>query len=256
MDAYLDKDKIANCFLRGKTTYDEHATVQKKVSKKLVRLLSDYPEIVYDRVLEIGCCTGSMTEELVKHHSLEKLFLNDLVEEFFPAVKERLSDEVVRKVEPKFGDIESLELPQDLDLVISSSTFQWLDDLESFFRNVSRALKQKGFLVFSIFGPGTLLEFMKLTGVGLEYRPLGEMLTLLEKNFRIDLADTCKDILYFPTPREILRHLQYTGVGGVSDHKWTTQSLLEFEANYVKQFGRAEGVPVTFVSSVVVASKK
>ncbi len=256
MDVYLDKDKIANCFLRGKSTYDEHAAVQKKVSRKLINLLSDYPEISFERVLEIGCCTGSMTEELVNHHRIGRLYLNDLVEEFFVSVEKRLPEEVVGRIEPIFGDIETLELPGNLDLIISSATFQWLVKLNSFFQKVSNALNDNGFLVFSIFGPGTLQEFKKLTGVGLEYPSLGTMLSLLEKNFRIDFADTYKDVLYFPTPREILRHLQYTGVGGVSNHRWTSQTLLEFEANYVKEFGGAEGVPVSFVSSIVVASKK
>ncbi len=256
MDPHLDKDKIARCFLRGQNTYDKHATVQKKVSKKLVERLGNYPEISFDRVLEIGCCTGSMTEELVQHNTIGKLFLNDLVSDFYATVQERLPEEVNRIIEPLFGDIEGLELPENLDLVISSSTFQWLTDLDRFFKNVSKALNENGYLVFSIFGPGTLKEFKELTGVGLGYAPLGGMLDVLEKHFRIDLADTCRDILYFATPREVLRHLQYTGVGGVSEYRWTSHGLLDFEDKYIKQFGTAEGVPVTFISSFVVASKK
>ncbi len=256
MEVYLDKEKIARCFLRGQKTYDQHATVQKKVSRKLIQLLGEYPEISYDRVLEIGCCTGSMTEELVRHHTIAKLFLNDLVPDFYKTVQERLPDEVTRIIEPKFGDIEAVELPENLDLVISSSTFQWLVDIKTFFSNVSNALRANGYIVFSIFGPGTLAEIKELTEVGLEYAPLGGMLDILEDKFRIELADTVKDVLYFATPREILRHLQATGVGGVSEHRWTSQGLLQFEADYIEKFGTSSGVPITFVSSFVVASKK
>ncbi len=251
----LDKDKVARCFLQGQHTYDEHATVQKKVSQKLVGLLNGFPQIDYNRVFEIGCCTGTMTEELLHFHEIKKLFLNDLVPDFFPIVQKKLFAKKETTIEPIFGDIEKLQFPLDLDLVISSSTFQWLTDLERFFANVANALNQNGYLVFSIFGPGTLIEFKKLTGIGLEYTSLGRMLEIMENEFVIEYADTLKDILYFETPRDVLRHLKATGVGGVSEHRWSTQGILEFEANYFQEYGSTEGVPVTFVSSLVIATK-
>ncbi len=256
MEVYLDKEIIARCFLRGQHTYDQHATVQKKVSRQLIDLLSDHPQIQYDRVLEVGCCTGSMTMDLIKAHTIGKLYLNDLVPDFFKIVKERLSEESKQKIEPRFGDIEALELPGNLNLVISSSTFQWLNNLDAFFRKVSMALNENGFLVFSLFGPGTLAEFKKLTGVGLEYAPLNGILEILQRYFTVAFSETRNDTLYFETPRDVLRHLKATGVGGVSEHRWTSKGLLQFEAEYREQFGTEKGIPVSFSSLFVVASKK
>lgn len=256
MDVALDKEQIAKCFLRGQETYDSNAMVQKEVSQLLVDLLVAHPEISYARVLEIGCCIGTLTSELLSRKPVEKLYLNDLVPEFHKAVLERLPAEHAKVIIPHFGDIEKLELPQELDLVISSSTFQWLVDLKTLFRRVSLCLKSNGYFVFSLFGPGTLHEFKKLTGVGLEYTPLGKIVDMLEAYFNIDFVDTKTHVLHFETPREVLRHLQATGVGGVQKKTWTRSGLEKFEEEYIKRFGGDKGVPVSFVSSYVVASKK
>jgi malonyl-CoA O-methyltransferase len=226
------------------------------IGRKLVDMLGDYPNLSYGRVLEIGCCTGVMTEMFLASRKVEKLYLNDLVSEFYPLVSKRLKGMFDGIIEPLFGDIEDIDLPGDLDLVISSSTFQWLSDLSNSLAKITSSLKQNGFLAFSLFGPGTLTEFRQLTGVGLSYAVLGRVLELLEKEFVLQFVDTETYKLYFTSPREVLKHLQATGVGGVGEFRWTSRKLREFEASYVKRFGTQAGVPLTYVSSYVIGTKK
>lgn len=256
MEEALNKEKIAQCFLRGQATYDTHALVQKKVSQKLIGLLDSYPEIDYERVLEIGCCTGTLTRDLLDYHTPGLLYINDLVSEFYPVVLERTHERFHSGIEPFFGDIEELFLPQDLGLVISSSTFQWLINLPPFFKEVATSLSDGGAFVFSLFSPGTLKEFKSLTGIGLEYRSLEEIERSLKADFNIKYTESRTDVSYFKTPRDVLRHLQATGVGGVSSARWTSSSLRKFEKEYVEKFSTEKGVPVSFVSSYVVAFKK
>ena len=252
----LDKEKIARSFLRGKETYEQHAKVQKKVGRRLIDMLGGYPEMCFDRVLEIGCCTGAMTEMFLANHAAGRLYLNDLVAEFYEIVRERFADQAFTTIEPLFGDIEKLDLPADLDLVLSSSTFQWLGDLPGFFVKIANALKTNGYLAFTLFGPGTLTEFRQLTGVGLTYAALGDFLDLLAKHFVLEFVDTEKHLLFFTSPREVLRHLQATGVGGVGEFRWTSKKLRDFEEAYIGSFGTAAGVPVTYVTSYVIASRR
>jgi malonyl-CoA O-methyltransferase len=205
MDGHLNKETIARSFLRGKETYDQHAKVQQKVGRSLIDMLGDYPKMRFDRVLEIGCCTGVMTEMFLANHTAGTLYLNDLVPEFYEIVRDRFADQVDTVIEPLFGDIEKLDLPSDLDLVLSSSTFQWLVDLTEFFIKIAKALKKNGYLAFTLFGPGTLTEFKQLTGVGLTYAALGNVLDLLEKYFVLEFVETEKHRLFFTSPREVLQ---------------------------------------------------
>ncbi len=252
----VNKEIIARSFRRGKATYDKHADIQKGVSRKLVRMLAAYPDIRYGRVLEIGCCTGSLTEMLLAALPVEKLYLNDLVPDFYEDVQRRLGDEAVVEISAMFGDIEKLHLPSDLDLVVSSATFQWLTDLPALFHNIAASLRSKGALAFSIFGPGTLAEFKTVTGIGLEYQAIDTILDMLAADFDIEQEESIREQLFFPSPREVLRHLQATGVGGVREHRWTPKALREFEKKYSLEFGGEAGVPVTYMSSSIVAIKK
>ena len=252
----IDKEKVAQAFLRGKDTYDSHARIQRLVSARLVEKLHVYRQMSFGRVLEIGCCTGMLTEMLLRFFPVNRLYLNDLVPDFYTDVVNRLGDHGGVELSPLFGDIETLDLPHSLDLVISSATFQWLADLERFFAKVAASLSESGYLAFSIFGPGTLSEFKQVSGIGLEYTAVGAILELLEVHFQIEEEETHKDQLYFVTPRDVLRHMQATGVGGVRRHRWTPGALRDFENRYLEQFGTASGVPVSYFSSCIIASRK
>ena len=179
----LNKERIASCFRQAMASYDLHATVQRQVSGRLLALAGQSPAISYERVLEVGCCTGMLTEMLCRQQRVETLFLNDLVPDFGASVRARIPEGRMPHLLPLFGDIETLPLPDRLTLAISSATFQWLADLPGFLHRLAQALEKDGFLAFSIFGPGTLAEFTELTGVGLDYRSPEEIAGLLERDF-------------------------------------------------------------------------
>lgn len=252
----LNKDKIAHCFRQAIKSYDLHATVQREVSGRLLELAGKIPAISYERVLEIGCCTGMLTQMLCQQQRVGTLFLNDLVPDFGASVMARIPGERMPHLLPLFGDIEELPLPDRLTLAISSATFQWLVDLPGFLQRLAQALCEDGFLAFSIFGPGTLAEFTELTGVGLDYRSPDEIAILLERDFILEEMTTDRDRLFLPTPRAVLHHLRATGVGGVSDYRWTRSGLRHFEQEYRTRFGSPDGVPVTYASTCFIARKK
>ncbi len=60
-------------------SYDEAAIVQNALAGRLVRALEELPDTAFRRVLEIGCCTGVLTEMLCRERQVRTLFLNDLV---------------------------------------------------------------------------------------------------------------------------------------------------------------------------------
>ncbi|MGB3212669.1 MAG: malonyl-ACP O-methyltransferase BioC [Desulforhopalus sp.] len=252
---HLDKLLIADSFKASAATYEDNATVQKEIGQRIINFLEGYESINYSRVLEIGCCTGILTRQLVTRREVETIYLNDIVEEFCVKTGERIVKNV-KRVEHLPGDIEQCILPGNLGLVLSSATFQWISDLPALLKTIYSALQDGGFLVFSIFGPGTMKEISALTGRGLHYHSREHLTEMLQEYFRITSLLKEERTIYFPSVREVLHHIRRTGVGGLGRSRWLPGKFKEFEKQYTARFATDKGFPVTYASTFVVAKKK
>ncbi|MEA3469523.1 MAG: methyltransferase domain-containing protein [Thermodesulfobacteriota bacterium] len=252
----LDKAKVARCFRRSLPTYDDAALVQNELAGRLLQSLTIVPDSAFKQVLEIGCCTGILTEKLCHHKPVQTLYLNDLVPEFESVVLDRIATCDPIHFVSCFGDIETLALPPELSLVLSGAAFQWLSNLPAFFKRLSRELQSGAYLAFSLFGPGTLKEFSSLTSIELGYHSDKEIIDLLEQDFILESYADFQDRLFFPTVREVLYHIRATGVGGVSEYQWNKETLRDFEARYSQKFGDDRGLPVSYASSCFVARRR
>ena len=56
------------------------------------------------------------------------------------------------------GDVETLELPQQLDMIVSGSALQWMQDLPLLLKRCNDVLTDSGWLCFSTFGPKNPLK--------------------------------------------------------------------------------------------------
>ncbi len=251
----LDKQLIAESFRASAATYEDNATVQRDISRQLVTFLQALESINVARVLEIGCCTGILTELLVEKLHINTLYLNDIVEDFCATTSQRIAKSVVQ-VESLPGDIEKCLLPAELDLVISSATLQWIADLPALFCNIHRALRVDGYLIFSILGPGTMGEISELTDRSLPYHSKDSLKQMLTNRFRIISLQSETSKIYFPTVREVLLHIRHTGVGGLGRRKWLQGNFKEFNRQYRSRFASERGFPVTYASTFIVAEKK
>ena len=252
---HLDKEHVAGCFRASAATYEKSAIVQKEISRQLIAIIKQFSNVDYSRVLEIGCCTGNLTEMLSGSAPIDNLFINDLVPDFCTFTEERIAEQV-GQVHALPGDIEKTVLPRNLDLVISSSTFQWMLDLPGLMGNIASALNDEGHLAFSIFSPGTMGEIKALTGRGLRYHANEELAAMLADHFQLLSIHSETRQLFFPSVRAILRHIRLTGVGGLERNTWNFRKLKDFERQYVGQYLSEDGLPVTYVSTFVIAEKK
>jgi malonyl-CoA O-methyltransferase len=251
----LDKQRIADSFKASGPTYEEHALVQKEISRQLIDLLPDAVPINPGRVLEIGCCTGILTELLVAKRSIGTLYVNDLVQDFCTATARRIAGRVGR-IECLAGDIETCLLPGKLSLVLSSATLQWIADLPVLLGKIHAALDDGGHLLFSILGPGTMAEVSALTGRSLHYHTRDELLAMLAGSFRVTALQSTTRRLFFPTVRAVLQHIRRTGVGGIGQGGWLPGKYKDFARQYQSRFATELGVPVTYASIFIVAVKK
>ena len=247
----VNKDKVQKGFVKSIETYRKHAIVQEAIASRLISELRNISNDGFNSVLEIGCGPAVLTEKFANYFNINTYYANDIVDEY---------EEVLKNVNPDIqflgGDIEQLELPSSLDLIISSSTFQWFNNLELFLKNAYDALNPDGFLVFSTFGPDNYREIKEVEGRGLRYLSFAKHEQLLSNHFEIVWSDRETITRYFPSPLGILHHMKQTGVNGLPGKTWTKSDLNRFTEEYEDLFGTELGVPLTYQPLYFIAKPK
>ena len=247
----INKDSVQKSFVKSIETYRKHAIVQEAIASRLINELLRIKSGHFQNVLEIGCGPAVLTEKFFNHFRADKYHANDIVLEY---------QEVLQRIDSSIhffgGDIENMELPSNLDLVISSSTFQWFSDLEAFLSKVYDVLSSDSLLVFSSFGPDNYREIRDVEGKGLNYLSFGKHERLLSDKFEIIWSDRETITRYFSNPLGVLKHMKQTGVNGIPGKAWTKSDLKRFEEDYADLFGTELGVPLTYQPIYFIAKPK
>lgn len=153
----LDKRGIAQAFDRAAAGYEQQAVLQRTVAERMVERL-EVIRIEPDWVLDVGGGTGYAARLLSKRYPRARILLLDLSHE--------MSLEARRRA-PRFfsheryvqGDAEALPLSAtSVDMIFSSLTLQWCNDLDQVFREFRSVLKVNGLVMLSTLGPDTLKE--------------------------------------------------------------------------------------------------
>ena len=241
----IDKQLVCHRFQRAADSYDRQAMIQEQMAEHLLRLLVGQSRWPQQRVLEIGCGTGLLTRKLAGRISgMEELVLNDLVPDFASRLPVAFLAPILRFLP---GDIETLPLPGSFDLIISSSTMHWLDDLESLLAKLGAHLTPDGILAFSLYGPDNLREIKELTGLGLPCPSLTEIKAMmLGSSLALLHSSEERAQLQFASPQEVLRHLRQTGVNALSRRPWSRARLEQFCAEYCRRFSTGGRVTLTY----------
>ncbi len=249
----IDKEQIRRRFERAAATYDRQAVIQERVAAKLLALLVVHGPAAPRRVLEIGCCTGLLTRQVLERcDTITDMVVNDLVEGFRTRVLERCGH-LGATLGFLAGDIEEIPIPGRFDLVISSSTFHWFHDLAGVLARLHRHLEQDGCLAFAMYGPDNLREIRELTGIGLEYPDLDSLRALVERHFTVLACEERLETLVFADPMAVLQHLRQTGVNVPAGASWSRGRLARFERDYGAMFADGAGVRLSYHPMFVVA---
>lgn len=246
----INKALVAQRFAKAGQSYVEHAVVQKQISAQLFKYLKVYCPQNLASVLEIGCGSGNLTHLFHSYFQVDQLFLNDLYED----VDQHFS--TIENIAWLIGDIEQLELPSELDAMISSSALQWMTDLPTLLHRIHDALKPNAYFGFSTFGSDNLTEIKQLTGQGLNYISLEFLKRQLEQqDFEVLFIEQEVKQIYFDHPKSVLQHLKATGVTATAkSHRWTKQSLQQFYLDY-QQFYGEQGFSLTYHPIYVIARR-
>ncbi len=152
----FSKRRVRRAFDRAADSYDEAAVLQKEVCSRLLEKL-DYIRLSPGLILDAGVGTGESIKPLMSRYKKARLIALDLSERMLDKASAHRS--LLRRPEPVCADLEQLPFRDGcFDLVFSSLTLQWCNDLQATLQDLLRVLKPGGLLMFTTFGPDTLKE--------------------------------------------------------------------------------------------------
>ncbi|MBE7703991.1 MAG: malonyl-ACP O-methyltransferase BioC [Cyanobacteria bacterium SIG28] len=220
----MNKELIQARFAKNLSSYNENAKIQKCMAERLVSFITPKENL---RILEIGCGTGFLTKLACQKLNYETYIAIDIVEECRDYISQ-----IDNKIVFLADDIENyiINTEEKFDLIISNASLQWVDNFENTIRSLKSMLSIDGELIFSSFGKENFREFYQILGTTLDYYSSKEIKELFT-DLNIITEEEIR-IMAFSTPKDVLKHLQMTGVNAIESKAWTKKDLKSFENAY------------------------
>lgn len=203
-----DTAHIGACFSSASATYESNASAQRIVADKLIRMLAEANPRRGVSTLEIGPGTGLLTRMYGPLLCPAESTFVDLykVQPFHIAPEEHYSE--------CDAELWMERCQRRFDVILSSSSIQWLANQRNFFTQAARLLEDGGLLAVSTFSQGNLEELDRIRPSRLHYPTVADVTRWLEADFEL-IEMSCDSIgIDFDTPRQALMHIRRTGVAG------------------------------------------
>jgi len=252
-----DKKIVQRRFARNFETYNRLAIVQRQVAARLGCLIQKAKKQDFNRILEIGCGTGFLTQQIISNYSVKEYILNDLVDSAYNEVQK--FTETLKYENFKFipGDAEETNFPESLDAIFSASSIQWFQNIDLFLKKAHALLNKDGIIAFSTFGNDNFKEIKTTLNVSLKYKSLKELCDIISPNYTIIHAEEWTQEEKFKSPYEVLKHMKLTGVNGVSKETIKQEKLRNFDVDYRNLYSdKDESVGLSFHPIIIIAKKK
>ena len=257
----IDRGRVRNAFSSHAGEYDAHAGVQKVVIARFMdglAALSCQPK----RVLDIGAGTGALLGRLGRLYPAADLVGVDLASGMCVTAREKLAGSPAAAL--VVADAEALPFgAASFDLVVSTSTYQWLDHLDRAFADALRVTTGGGWFSFALFGERTLQELRtsyraawERAGRGAEERthtfPGAHEVeaALVRAGFAEVRVKSELEIERHPDVTALLKSVRRIGAGTAAPVKSRGLSerrvMLDMMEVYLREYGAGGGVPATY----------
>lgn len=260
----FDSRLVRRRFSRAAAGYDAAAQVQKIAERRLLESLDylDDPALARpppQRVLDLGCGTGSASRHMQKRWPKAEIIAMDLALPMLEQTRaqSRRWNPFAHAPVPVCADARRIPLAEgSVDVIFSNLCLQWVDALDQVLNSFRRVLKPQGLLLFSTFGPETLWElreafaqadaaphvsaFVDVAGVGD---------ALIDAGFFQPVVDRDEEVRHYPDLPALMHELRALGAtNALSNRRATLTGRGRFAAAtraYEAHRGR-DGLPATF----------
>jgi len=208
----LNKKRIREDFSNAASSYDAAAIVQTEICERTLERLQML-KLEPKRILDIGSGTGKSVRALKSFYPKAHVIASDFA---LPMLTQSNCEPAV------CCDAQMLPLNSaSVDLIFSTSTFQWCEDLNHLFAECARILKPGGTLVFSTFGPDTLKELrqswaqideQKHVHDFIDMHHIGDI--LLANHYHDPVVDREMIVIEYQSIKQLMHDLKATGSRG------------------------------------------
>jgi malonyl-CoA O-methyltransferase len=256
MNATSHQIQVGRRFSAAAPSYDQASRVQEAVARRVIELTPAQANA--HRVLDVGCGTGRLIARARARWPQASLLGLDLAEGMIRRARERFAD--APNVAWAVGDATRFSQGAPYDLVLSSSSLQWLNPLATGLAHVFSLVKPGGYLVAGLMTRDTLRELHAARAAAAPHKmPPGHLptLDLIEEAIktlpdgRIQHLSEQHSTNTYPNTQALLRILHAMGVtGGDLSRGSTPLNRTELQAlmtYYDQHFAHeSNGVTATF----------
>ena len=156
------KKRIQHAFNIKASSYDEYSIVQREVGRRMIERL-DLLKFKPLNILDLGSGTGYLAQLLASKFPSANITCLDLAENMLLECRDKNAN-----FNLVVSDIENLPFkPSSFNLIISSFTLHWCEEVEKIFYDVKKSLRSDGIFMFTTVGPNTLKELQKLISISM-----------------------------------------------------------------------------------------
>ena len=260
---HVDKRRVRSAFSRSAAAYDARAFVQRHVRERVLALLAEAAPRAR-RALDVGAGTGALLGRLAEARPGLAAAAVDLAPGMCGATRAAVPRALVAT-----ADAEALPFRAGaFDLVVSTSTLQWLAHLGPALAEARRVLAPGGVLCAALFGADTLRELRDAwraavgpdAGARTHVFPAKRDLeaALADAGLRARAVVEERLVEWHPDARAVVRALKEIGASsavpgrsGLGGRTATVEMLRRYDAAH----GTARGVPATYHVLLAVAER-
>jgi malonyl-CoA O-methyltransferase len=216
----FDRRRLQHSFGRAAAAYAEVAMLQRESESRLLEQLEVLEERVPERILDVGSGPGRASGVMKGRWPRSEVVALDIALPMLGQVPKHTR--FWRPVRRVCGEASVLPFADaSFDLVFSNLCLQWVPDLPVALAEFRRVLRPEGLLLFTSFGPDTLIELREAyLAAGETQPPLSPLAAiqqvgdaLISAGFRNPVLERENFNLTSPDTMSLLRELRTIGAG-------------------------------------------